>query len=315
MIMRSYSPDLRERIVRAVEGGQLSLRRIAHLFAVSLSTIVRLLQRRRKTGSLLPEPHAGGPAPKLDAAAHERLRELVRQQPDATLAELRDRLGIRCSLMTVARALTRARITRKKKTRRARERDTPEVRAERVAFEDRLAAVPAGRQVFVDEMGATTAMTRAYGRAPAGERVGGAVPGSWRNVTLIAGLRQTGVIAPFAFAGAADGAAFRTYVAEVLASELEPGDVVVWDNLQPHKDAAAVAAVEAAGARVERLPPYSPDESPIEEMFSKVKECLRSAAARTVDTVIAALGSALNQVTPSDIDGWFHHRCAYAKLL
>ena len=78
---------------------------------------------------------------------------------------------------------------------------------------------------------------------------------------------------------------------------------------------SSVAAVEARGARVERLPPYSPDESPIEEMFSKVKEYLRSAAARTVDAVIAAMGSALNQVTPSDIDGWFYHRCVYAKLL
>src|SRR5262249_32731112 len=113
--MRAYSNDLRERLVAAVDRGELSLRQIARLFSVSLSCLVRLLQRRWRTGSIQPQPHAGGPTPKLDADALRRLRELVREQPDATLAELHDRLGVPCHLATVARALHRQRITRKKK--------------------------------------------------------------------------------------------------------------------------------------------------------------------------------------------------------
>lgn len=312
--MRPYSNDLRERIVAAIDRGDHSLRQLARLFSVSLSFLVRLLQRRRRTGAVQPKPHGGGPTPKLDAAAVQRLRELVRQQPDATLTELRDRLGIPCHIATIARVLRRCRITRKKKTLHAQERDRPDVRARRAAFIDKLAAVGPEHLVFVDEFGVTTAMTRRYGRAPAGARVEAAAPGAWQNVTLIAGLRPTAVVAPLAFEGATDGTVFGTYVEEVLVPELRPDDVVVWDNLQPHKHRRAIAAIEAVGARVEPLPVYSPDLTPIEEMGSKVKEFLRSVGARTSQTVIAALGPALRQVTPSDIGGWFQDRCAYAML-
>ena len=310
--MRPYSIDLRERIVAAIDRGEHSLRQIARLFSVDLSFLVRLLQRRRATGSVQPKPHGGGPTPKLDAAAVERLRALVRQQPDATLTELRDRLGIPCHIATIARALHRHGITHKKKTLHAQERDRPDVQAHRVAFTAKLAAVGPEHLVFVDEFGATTAMARRYGWAPAGERVEGAAPGAWKNVTLIVGLRPTAVVAPFVFEGATDGAAFGTYVAEVLVPELQPGDVVVWDNLQPHKNAQVLAAIEAAGARVEPLPVYSPDLTPVEELGSKVKEFLRSVGARTTRTVMAALGRALGHVAPSDIGGWFQDRCAYA---
>jgi len=310
--MRPYSNDLRERIVLAVDRGEYSLRQLAQLFCVSLSFVVRLLQRRRRTGSVQPKPHAGGPSPRLDADAVERLRALVREQPDATLAELRDRLGVSCHLATLDRVLRRQRITRKKKTSRAQERDTPAVQARRAAFEQTLATVAPEHLVFVDETGATTAMTRAYGRAPAGERVLASVPGKWRHVTLIVGLRPTEVVAPLAFEGATDTLAFQTYVQEALVPQLHPGDVVVWDNLQPHKNAQVIQAVQAVGARVVPLPPYSPDETPIEELFGKVKGYLRMAAARTTETVIAAMGEALKQITLSDIHGWFQDRCVYA---
>jgi transposase len=310
--MRPYSLDLRERIVAAIERGEHSLRQIAHLFSVNLSFIVRLLQRRRATGSLQPKPHAGGPRPKLDAAAVRRLLALVRQQPDATLRELRDRLSLPCHISTIARVLRRHGITRKKKTLHAQERERPDVQAHRRAFTAQLATEGPGHLVFVDEFGATTAMTRLYGRAPAGERIEATTPGAWKNVTLIVGLRPTEVVAPFVFEGATDGDAFRTYVQQVLVPSLQPGDVVVWDNLQPHKNAQAHQAVAAARARVEPLPVYSPDLTPIEELGSKVKAFLRSVGARTTRTVMAALGTALEQITPSDIKGWFQDRCAYA---
>jgi transposase len=310
--MRAYSNDLRERIVAAVERGEYSMRQIAHLFAVSLSCLVRLLQHNRRTGSVQPKPHGGVPTRKLDAAAEARLLELVRAQPDATLAELRDRLGIPCCLMTIARALKRHQITRKKKTLHAQEQERPRVQAQRRAFKKKMAAVDPDHLVFVDETGANTGMTRTHGRAPQGERVQATAPGAWQNVTLIAGMRTSGVVAPMALPGAVDRAVFQTYVQEALVPALRAGDVVVLDNLQPHKNPVVVTAIEAVGARVEPLPVYSPDLTPIEELFSKTKSYLRALAARTTDTVITAMGEALDSVTQSDILGWFHDRCAYA---
>src|SRR5204863_941529 len=166
--------------------------------------------------------------------------------------------------------------------------------------------------VFVDESGANTAMTRTYGRAPQGERVRATAPGAWENVTLIVGLRTSGVVAPLAVPGAVDSIVFQTYVQEALVPELREGDVVVFDNLQAHKNRAVTAAIEAAGARVEPLPVYSPDLTPIEEMFSKLKAGLRTIAARSIDSVFAAMGKVLDQVTPQDAVGWFHDRCPYA---
>jgi transposase len=155
-------------------------------------------------------------------------------------------------------------------------------------------------------------MAREYGRAPIGERVQSETPGAWKNVTLISALRGSGVAASLAFPGATDQPAFETFVQKVMVPELHPGDVVIWDNLAAHNSATAKAAIEAAGARVEPLPVYSPDLSPIEEMFSKVKGGLRTIAARTIEGVIDAMGQALDKVTQHDIFGWFNDRCAYA---
>jgi transposase len=295
--------DLRQRVAQAVDGHEGSLRQLAHRFRVSLSFITRLLALRRQTGSLAPRPHGRGPQPSLDAAALQRLRQLVAQQPDALLDELAQQLG--CGRMTVWRALRKLKITRKKKTVYADEQQRPDVRRKRREFRRELAALDPARLVFVDEAGATTAMARVYGRAPAGERVRGSVPGRWESLTLISGMRLGGVVAPFAFPGATDADAFRTYAEKVLAPELSDGDVVIWDNLKPHKDAGVIEAVGRAGARVLPAPPWSPDLIPIEKMYSKVKEALRSLAARTAECLVRAMGEALERVCPKDILGWF----------
>ena len=310
--MRAFSNDLRERIVAAVERGGYTLRQLATLFAVDVSVIVRLRQRQRQTGSIAPKPHGGGRPHQLDAAAQTRLLQLVRQHPDATLAELRQQLGVVCGLTTIHRTLQRHGITRKKKSSHADERESPEVQAERAAFEKKMAEVEPSHLVFVDETGVTTSMTRTHGRAPAGERVAASAPGSWENMTLLVGLRLSGVVAPFAFNGATDQQAFETYVEKVLVPTLQPQDVVIWDNLSAHRSVAARAAVESVGATVQPLPPYSPDETPIEELFSKAKEFLRSIGARTSEILIDAMAVALDLVTQTDIQGWFQHRCSYA---
>src|SRR5512135_3021202 len=185
----------------------------------------------------------------------------------------------------------------------AAEQDRPDLKAEREAWRAEFAAIDPSRLVFLDETGATTAMTRTRGRASRGRRLRAAVPhGHWKVVTLTAAVRLGGVGAWLAF---------ETYAVECLAPTLKPGDIVVMDNLTAHKHGPALAAIHAAGAEVRPLPAYSPDLSPIEKMFFKLKEYLRSAEARAVGTLIDALGDALRRVTSDDIREWFRF-CGYA---
>jgi transposase len=313
--MTPYSPDLRQRIVDTVLRGDGTIRQIAERFLVSVSFVTRLLQLYRSTGSVEPRPHGGGNPAVLTPEDLQRLRALIRQQPDATLAECRAHLGASCSLMTVSRALSGLGLPRKKKVPRAEEQESPAVQEQRREFRAGFAGIDPHRLVFVDECGANTAMTRPYGRAPAGQRVYADTPGRWESITLTCGMRLAGAMAGLAFPGATNTATFETYVADVLTPELRPGDVVIWDNLKPHQSEEAIEAVEAAGAQVVSLPPYSPDLNPIEEMFSKVKGALRSAAGRTKEAVYAAFASALHDVTPENIAGWFQDRAAYAMQL
>lgn len=310
--MTPYSQDLRQRIVDTVLRGDGTIGQIADRFLVSVSFVTRLLQLYRGTGSVDPRPHGGGNPAVLTPEDLERLRELIRDRPDATLEECRLHLGSSCSLATISRALSRLGLPRKKKVSRAAEQDRPEVQEQRRAFCEALAGVDPQRLVFVDECGANTAMARTHGRAPAGQRVYSDAPGHWDSITLTCGMRLSGAMAAWAFPGATNTVQFEDYVAEVLVPELRPGDVVIWDNVKPHKSEDAVEAVEEAGARVVPLPPYSPDLTPIEEMFSKVKGVVRSIAARTTGAVYAAFASGLHEVSLEDIAGWFGDRAAYA---
>ena len=303
--MQPLSNDLRERIIAAVDNHEGSRRQLARRFVVDVSTITRLLQLRRQTGSIDPRPRGGNKDPTLDQDALERLRRLVEEQPDATLGQLRDHLGVSGSLMIVWRALKKLGITRKKKTEHAAEQDRPDVRKERRSFRKEVEPIEPERLVLVDETGVTTAMTPSYGRAPCGERVVASAPASWESVTVIAALGLDGVQAPMAISGSVDAATFLAYVEQVLVPTLHKGDVVIFDNLASHFSVGVAEAIERVGARVLPLPPYSPDMNPIEEMFSKFKELLRRAAARTKDHLIEAIGDALRQVDAQDIIGWF----------
>ena len=167
------------------------------------------------------------------------------------------------------------------------------------------------RLVFVDECSTNIALTRLYARAPKGERAYGQAPRNWgKNVTLIASLSTRGAGAAMSVEGATDGAAFETYVEHFLAPTLKAGQVVVMDNLQVHKSLRAKELIEARGAEILFLPPYSPDFSPIEEAFSKVKGILRRIGARTREALVEATGQALDAVSRRDALGWFGH-CGY----
>jgi transposase len=303
--MRPLSNDLRERILAAVDNREGSRRLIAKRFRVDVSTITRLLQLRRKTDSIEPRPHGGGVAPILDRDGLDRLRRLNEEHPDATLRELQGLLGVGGSIMVVWRGLKKLDITRKKKSKHAAERDRPDVRRGRRSFRERTRAIEPERLVFVDETGITTAMTPTYGRAPRGERVVASAPASWESMTVIAALGLDGVRAPLAVPGSSDATTFLAYVEQVLVPVLRDGDVVVFDNLASHLVPGVAEAIEKAGARVLRLPPYSPDLNPIEEMFSKFKEFLRHAASRTRDLLVETVGDALKRIAAQDILGWF----------
>ena len=158
----------------------------------------------------------------------------------------------------------------------------------------------ADRFVFLDETGASTNMVRRYGWGVRGERLIAAAPhGHWRTTTFVAGLRSSGIIAPFVLDGPMTGEAFRAYVGQVLAPELEPDDVVVMDNLPAHKVAGVQEAIRAVGASVLYLPSYSPDLNPIEQLFAKLKALLRKAAARTREALWTTIG-VLDRFSPNE---------------
>ena len=149
-------------------------------------------------------------------------------------------------------------------------------------------------------------MARRYGRAPKGERLRVGIPhGHWKTTTFVAGLRLTGMIAPMVLDGPINGRAFQAYVDQVLVPELKPGDIVIMDNLASHKGADVRAAIEAAGATLLYLPPYSPDFNPIENAFSKLKAMLRKAAERTVDGLWNRIGDLLPSFSPQECANYF----------
>ena len=167
------------------------------------------------------------------------------------------------------------------------------------------------RFVFLDETGASTNMVRRYGRCPGGARLLAATPyGHWKTTTFVAGLRQTGIIAPYVLDGPMTGDVFRAYVEQMLAPSLEPGDVVVLDNLAAHKVAGVAEAIRAVGASLLYLPPYSPDLNPIEQLFAKLKALLRKAAAGTRDALWDTIGVLLDEFEPAECENYLIN-CGY----
>jgi transposase len=188
-----------------------------------------------------------------------------------------------------------------KKTTHAAEQNRPDILRRRWAWFDGQPDPDPDRLVFVDETWATTNMARSRGRAPRGERLRAPIPhGHWKTTTLVAGLRNSGMVAPMVLDGPINGAAFQAYVDQVLVPELRPGDVVVMDNLGSHEGVGIRRATEAVGASLLYLPPYSPEFNPIENAFAKLKAMLRKAAERTLDGLWVAVGRVVATFTPAE---------------
>ena len=188
------------------------------------------------------------------------------------------------------------------------------MKARREEWKAQQATLDPDRFVFLDESGAKTNMTRLRGRAKKGRRIVDHTPhGHWCTTTMISSIRLDGSTACMAIDGATDADVFREYVGHVLLPSLSPGDVVVLDNLPAHKDKEAIKLIESTGAEVWFLPPYSPDFNPIEKMWSKIKEFLRAAKARTQEALLNAIAAALNAITAQDAQGWFGD-CGYCYM-
>lgn len=203
--------------------------------------------------------------------------------------------------------------SRTKKTRVASEQ-SEELRTQ---FQDKLAPLlqTPQRLIFLDESGFNTAMTRGYARAPSHERALGRVPRNWgKNHTLICTLGLTGPLAPLVIEGSVTGEVFEWYVREVLCPTLQPGQVVVMDNLSSHHRASVRTLIHDQGCELIFLPPYSPDFNPIELMFAKLKGLLRGQARRTVDALLTALWAALDAVTNQEAALWLKHAHPTASL-
>jgi transposase len=157
------------------------------------------------------------------------------------------------------------------------------------------------RLVFVDESRASTNMARRYGRCPRGERLRTSVPhGHWKTTTFIAGLPNSGIVAPCVIDCPVNRDIFEAWIERVLVPDLHPGDVVVMDNLASHKAPRVRTLIEAAGAELRYLPPYSPDFNPIENAFAKLKALLRKEVARTIDALWSAIGRLIDLITPAE---------------
>ena len=193
-----------------------------------------------------------------------------------------------------------------KKTAHAAEQDRPDVLKRREDWFNNQLDLDPVRLVFIDETWASTNMARLRGRSQKGERLRAGIPhGHWKTTTFVAGLRLTGMVAPLVLDGPINREAFHAYVNQVLVPELAPGDIVVMDNLGSHKGPAVRDAIEAAGATLLYLPPYSPDFNPIENAFAKLKALLRKAAERTVDDLWDAIADLIDLFTPQECANYF----------
>jgi len=185
--------------------------------------------------------------------------------------------------------------------------------AARERFCRRMRSWSVSRLVFVDESGINLSQTRAQAWAPRGDRVTDHIPGRRESYSVIAALRADGVVAPMILPGAMNTDSMLAWVQQVLAPTLRRGDIVVWDNVGFHNVPEVIEAVRRRGARVEFLPPYSPELNPIEETWSKMKSILRKAKARVIDALVLAVDDALSAVSESDCAGWFMHAGYAAK--
>jgi len=311
--MQSYSQDLRDRVLWALDRGERPTA-IARRLEVSRVWVYQVRGRAQKTGQRTSF-QIGGHRRSRIAEMESVLRAWIEQAPGLSLAELGERLaeqGISIKIGALWHQLNKWNLTFKK-TLHASEQEREDVQQARKAWQQALPTMQVEKLVFIDETWISTSMTRRYGRAPRGQRCLDSAPhGHWETTTFVGALRRRRLTAPMVTDGPMDGATFLAYVHQFLCPTLQPGDTVILDNLSSHKVTGVAKAITATGATLLYLPPYSPDLNPIEKFFSKLKALLRKAARRDIDTLWKEIGELLNTVSPSECTNYFTS-CGYVN--
>jgi transposase len=297
------SMDLRERVVAAVEVEGLSRNQAAARYDVAVSSAVRWVALYRSTGSVAPGK-MGGHKPKALRDEHaEWLIQRCRERA-FTISQLVEELVVERGLKVDRHsvwAFLHAEGLSFKKSVLAEEQERPDVARRRGQWRKYQGSVKAGRLVFIDETWAKTTMTPLRGWCARGERLRAKAPfGHWKTMTFIAALRCDRIDAPCLFDGPINGELFLAYVRGCLVPTLQPGDIVIMDNLGSHRGKAVRKAIREAGARLLFLPKYSPDLNPIEQVFAKLKHLLRKARARSYDGLLQATAELLDTFLPNE---------------
>ena len=302
-----YPGELRTRVIDFVEEGG-SRREAAEQFDVSVSSAIRWVQRFRENGTSEPMPSGGSTSP-LEKHSRQILA-LVSEVSDLTLMRLFRRFTSGESQAAAARCpdFLLAMASPLKKSLRAAERKRADIARARRRWIREQGFLDPAHLVFIDETAVTTNMLRLNGWNPRGERLVSDAPmGHWETVTFIAGLRQIGVVAPMLIKGAMNGEAFLAYIEQCLVPTLKRRDIVVVDNVPFHKVAGVEEAIQAVGASLRYLPPYSPDLNPIELLFHPLKTWLRKAAERTMEGLHRCVRSYIRALDPAECIAYFRH--------
>ena len=302
--MRAYSLDLGARIIKTWQQGQTKAA-IARLFMVSLSSVKRYVKKFIHEGHVYPKFQRRRTG-KLTRKLRKALLRQVEAYPDYTLAQHAEnkRNRVQVSESGLSRALRQMGITRKKKTLGAVERDE----AARAIFREVISQLKADDVVVVDESGTRIGMIPRYARSLRGLRAYDQVIRNYgQNITLLASMNLNGIQAAMTVDGAADEAVFETFIEKVLLPTLHPGQIVILDNLSIHKSTRVEQFITQAGCQLLFLPAYSPDFSPIEEAFSKLKAFIRRYRCKTVPTLMKAIEQGFKSISQTDARGWFAH--------
>ncbi|MGK7955133.1 MAG: IS630 family transposase [Crocosphaera sp.] len=312
--MQPLSIDLRQKIISVYEQEKVSIRELAKRFYVAKSFIQKLLKQYQQTGDIRPKRQGGNVPPKVQGDDLVTLTEIIENNNDATLSELCELLkqetGIRVSIATMGRISHNLDYTGQKKTLHAAEKESEEVQLKRVDFWKKIRDIKVEDLIFIDESGVNLAMVRLYARALKGKRARGVKPQKrGKNISIISALSLEKVLTSSNIYGAVDGTTFEAFIVKKLVPELWENACVVLDNARIHLGEMVKEAIEQKGAKLIYLSPYSPEFSPIENFWSKVKAILRKLKARTYKDLIDGIVEAMAKVTQQDIRNWFTHCC------
>lgn len=314
-IMKVYSADLRTRVLTTYLEKQGSMRQLAERFIVSLTFVFDVIKNFRQNGHINPKPHGGGNKPAINEEGRKILSEIIDKKPDMTLKELCEyyehAAGKKVSKSAMDRTLKKMKITRKKKVLYDPKKNTERVRKLTEEYYEKIETEDTGNLIFIDETGATLNMTLPYGRSLRGKRVIGSRPLSQgKRISTIGAMSSEELLVCMTYEGTLNGELFLSYLSNFLCPVLREGHVVITDNARAHKVRGVRELIENKNAKLLYLPPYSPELSPIEMCWSKIKNYLKKAEVRTEELLNETLSEALDMITKNDCEGWFGH-CGY----